>query len=162
MEQPSADLLKMMEGASTQANPEPITPPVLSEETQMSSEETPPMASPMSTPEPKMGNREGALINLGMAMDLIEQSLGALGAQSEEGKKVLSALKSLTSVVGARKNEIKQLQQTEILQMLQALPQAGGATPESKALSQAPQIPGMGGGPAGLPPSPGPTQPMTM
>jgi hypothetical protein len=100
----------------------------------------------MSTPEPKMGNREGALINLGMAMDLIEQSLGALGAQSEEGKKALSALKSLTSVLGTRKNEIKQLQQTEILQMLQALPQAGGATPESKALSQAPQIPGMGGG----------------
>jgi hypothetical protein len=68
----------------------------------------------------------------------------------------LSALKSLTAVIGERKNSVKELQQSEILQMLQALPQAGGATPESKALAQAPQIPGMGAGPQGLPPSPGP------
>jgi len=34
------------------------------------------------------------------------------------------------------------LQQSEILQMLQSLPQAGGATPEGKAIAQAP-IPGM-------------------
>lgn len=162
MEKPSAELLKMMEGASTKANPEPINPEVSAEETQMSGDETPPMAAPMSTPEPKMGSREGALINLGMAMDLIEQSLAALGANSEEGKKAHAALKSLIGVVGTRKNEIKELQHTEILQMLQALPQAGGATPESKALSQAPQIPGLGGSPGGLPPAPGPTQPMTM
>ena len=115
-----------------------------------------PMAAPMSTPEPKMGSREAALINIGMAMDLIEQSIAAIGSDSEEGQKVLSALKSLTAVIGERKNSVKELQQSEILQMLQALPQAGGATPESKALAQAPQIPGMGGGPQGLPPSPGP------
>lgn len=161
MEKPSEELLRMMEGGQSSA-PQPSATPVVPEESIMSGEETPPMAAPMSTPEPKMGSREGALINLGMAMDLIEQSLSALGAQSEEGKKAITALKSLTSVVGERKNEIKDLQQTEILQMLQALPQAGGATPESKALSQAPQIPGMGAGPVGLPPSPGPTQPMTM
>ena len=114
------------------------------------------MASPMSTPEPKTGSREAALINIGMAMDLIEQSIAAIGSDSAEGQKVLSALKSLTAVIGERKNSVKELQQSEILQMLQALPQAGGATPESKALAQAPQIPGMGAGPQGLPPSPGP------
>ncbi len=45
----------------------------------MSDAETPPMASPMSTPEPKMGSKEAAMINLGMAMDLLEQSLPAFG-----------------------------------------------------------------------------------
>lgn len=148
MEQAPEELLKLMEGGKS-AEPESAAP-VSPDESVMSGEETPPMAAPMSTPEPKMGNKEGALINLGMAMDLIEQSLAALGAESEEGKKVLAALKALTSVVGLRKNEIKGLQQTEILQMLQTLPQAGGATPESKALAQAPQIPGLAGSPAGL------------
>jgi hypothetical protein len=155
MAEPSAELLKMMESpASTTPTPaETKAEPI---DTQMSGDETPPMASPMSTPEPKMGSREASLINIGMAMDLLEQSISAIGSDTEEGKKILNALKSLTAVVGERKNSIKELQQSEILQMLQALPQAGGATPESKALAQAPQIPGMGAGPQGLPPSPGP------
>ena len=155
MAEPSAELLQMMENP-TSTTPMPVkneTDPV---DTSMSADETPPMAAPMSTPEPKTGSREAALINIGMAMDLIEQSIAAIGSDSAEGQKILSALKSLTSVIGERKNSVKELQQSEILQMLQALPQAGGATPESKALAQAPQIPGMGGGPQGLPPSPGP------
>ena len=155
MAEPSAELLQMMENP-TSTTPMPAKHEAEPVDTSMSADETPPMAAPMSTPEPKTGSREAALINIGMAMDLIEQSIAAIGSDSAEGQKILSALKSLTSVIGERKNSVKELQQSEILQMLQALPQAGGATPESKALAQAPQIPGMGGGPQGLPPSPGP------
>lgn len=110
-------------------------------------EEAPPMAAPMSTPEPKLGSREGALINLGMALDLIEQSLPALGAESEEGQKAMTALRSLNGVLGPRKGNVNELQQSEILQMLQALPQAGGMSPEGRSIQQAP-IPGM---PPGMP-----------
>lgn len=155
MAEPSAELLQMMENP-TSTTPMPVKNEAEPVDTSMSADETPPMAAPMSTPEPKTGSREAALINIGMAMDLIEQSIAAIGSDSAEGQKILSALKSLTSVIGERKNSVKELQQSEILQMLQALPQAGGATPESKALAQAPQIPGMGAGPQGLPPSPGP------
>jgi hypothetical protein len=97
----------------------------------------------MSTPEPKMGNREGAMVNLGLAMDLIQQALPALGSNSPEGAKVLSALRTLTGVIGGKKESVDELKQSEILQMLQTLPQAGGATPEGKALAAAPAIPGM-------------------
>jgi hypothetical protein len=107
----------------------------------------------MSTPEPKMGNREAALINIGMAMDLIEQSLPAIGSESDEGRKLLAAIRSMTDVIGAKRNKTGELQQSEILQMLQTLPQAGGATPEVKAMQQAPAIPGMGASP---PPPPAP------
>jgi hypothetical protein len=48
--------------------------------------EIPPIAAPMSTPEPKMGSKEAAMINIGMAMDLLEQSLPALGSDSAEVK----------------------------------------------------------------------------
>lgn len=123
----------------------------------MSDAETPPMSAPMSTPEPKMGSREGAMINIGMAMDLLEQSLPALGSESPEGQKALAAIRQLSGLMGPRKNKTNELQQSEILQMLQTLPQAGGASPEAKAMSAAP-IPGMppaaGGGMP--PPSPPP------
>lgn len=123
----------------------------------MSDAETPPMSAPMSTPEPKMGSKEGAMINIGMAMDLLEQSLPALGSESPEGQKALAAIRQLSGLMGPRKNKTNELQQSEILQMLQTLPQAGGASPEAKAMSAAP-IPGMppaaGGGMP--PPSPPP------
>jgi len=112
---------------------------------------SPPMASPMSTPEPKMGSKEAAMINIGMAMDLLEQSLPALGSESEEGQKALTAIRNLTSVLGPRKNKTNELQQSEILQMLQTLPQAGGATPEGKAMAAAP-VPGMPPAGGGMPP----------
>jgi len=114
----------------------------------------PPMASPMSTPEPKMGSREAALINVGMAMDLIEQSLPAIGSETGEGQKLVAALRSLTGAMGPRRQKVGELQNAEILQLLQNLPQAGGATPEMKAMAGMPAIPGMAGagGPAGAPP----------
>ena len=108
----------------------------------------------MSTPEPKMGSKEAALINISMAMDLLEQSLPALGSETEEGQKALNAIRQLNGILGQRKNKVNELQQSEILQMLQALPQAGGAAPEAKAIQQAP-IPGM-------PPMGGAPQPPAM
>ena len=91
------------------------------------------------------------MINIGMAMDLLEQSLPALGSESEEGQKALTAIRNLTSVLGPRKNKTNELQQSEILQMLQTLPQAGGATPEGKAMAAAP-VPGMPPASGGMPP----------
>lgn len=120
------------------------------------SDTPPPMGAPMSTPEPKMGNKEAAKVNISMAMDLLEQSLPAFGSESEEGKAVLNAIRAMTSIIGQKQMKTGELQPTEILQMLQSLPQAGGATPESKAMSQAPMVPGMappgGAAPAGMPP----------
>ena len=112
----------------------------------------------MSTPEPKMGNREAGLINISMAMDLLEQVLPAFGSESAEGQKVLGAIRTLTGVIGAKKAKTNELQPTEIMQMLQTLPQAGGATAEGKAMQAAPKIPGMSPGgmppPSGMPPPP--------
>lgn len=125
-----------------------MPPPDAAPTTGMSDQTTAPMGAPMTSPEPKMGNREGALVNLSMAMDLIEQALPSLGSESEEGQKALAAIRSLTGVLGARKSKTRELQQSEIIQMLQNLPQAGGATPEGRAMAQAPAVPNM-------PPMPG-------
>jgi hypothetical protein len=114
------------------------------EEEEVETEESAsPMAAPMSTPEPKMGSKEGAMVNIGLAMDLIKRSLPAIGSDSEEGKKVLSAIKTLSEITGKSVDGMEELKKSEILQMLQTLPQAGGATPEGKAMAAAPSVPGM-------------------
>ena len=150
MSVPADKLMELMRGPKSAGAPAPMPQ---APATPMTDAETPPIAAPMSTPEPKMGSREAALINIGMAMDLIEQSLPALGSESEEGRKALDAIRNLTGVMGPRKAKTNELQQAEILQMLQSLPQAGGASPEAKAIAQAP-IPGMP--PQGGAPSPSP------
>jgi len=150
MSVPPDKLMELMKGNRSAAAPMPT--PEEMPMGDMSDNETPPMASPMSTPEPKMGSKEAALINISMAMDLLEQSLPAFGSESVEGQKALNAIRQLSGLIGPRKSKTNELQQSEILQMLQTLPQAGGATPEGKAMAQAP-IPGMP--PAGgMPPPP--------
>jgi len=139
---PSDQLMQMIKSQRDGATPAGI-PPAPEGVTGMSDTSAPPMASPMSTPEPKMGNREAAMINIAMAMDLLEQSLPALGSETPEGQKVLGAIRTMTSVIGPKKAKTNELQPAEIMQMLQTLPQAGGATAEGKAMQQAPQIPGM-------------------
>ena len=152
MSVPADKLMELMKGSRSAGGGDPSTVnmPGMADTGGMSEAESPPMASPMSTPEPKMGTKEAAMINIGMAMDLIEQSLPALGADSAEGQKALAAIRQLTGLMGPRKNKTNELQQSEILQLLQTLPQAGGATPEGRAMAQAP-IPGMppqGGAPS--------------
>ena len=136
-------LMEMIRSQRDSATPSGVPPTPETPSAGLSDSSTPPMSAPMSTPEPKMGNREGAMVNLSMAMDLLKQSLPAIGAESEEGKKLLSAIRTITGVLGPKQDQASALQSSEILQMLQTLPQAGGATPEGKAMSQAPAIPGM-------------------
>lgn len=147
MSVPPNQMMELMKkgqaGGKTPPAPMPSSPDTAS----MSDVGTPPMAAPMSTPEPKLGNQEGAMINLSMAMDLIEQSLPVLGSESELGQKALQAIRALSGVLGPRKGKTNELQQSEILQMMQSLP--AGVQP------------GMQGGPggAGMPPPPSPAAP---
>jgi len=157
---PSDQLMQMIKSQKDGATPAGI-PPMPEGGGGISDNSAPPMGSPMSTPEPKMGNREASMINISMAMDLLEQALPALGSESPEGQKLLAAIRTMTGIIGPKKSKVNELQPTEIMQMLQTLPQAGGATAEGKAMQQAPQIPGMsaptpppaapGGMPGGMP-----------
>lgn len=86
---PSERMMKLMAaGRGGEPNAEPAL-----------DELVPPMGAPMMTPEPKMGNKEAALINVGLALDLLEQSLPALGSESNEGQKVMSVLRILTGMM---------------------------------------------------------------
>jgi len=156
------DIMQLMaKGGPAPTGDEPMAPPP-------ASEAMPPMPSPMSTPEPKAGEREAAMINVSMALDLLERSLPQIGSSTPEGRKLMSALNSLTSIIGAKKQKTDELQAAEIMQLLNNLPQAAGALPGGSAPGGAPPMPAppapMGAGaptamPPGMPPG-GPTPPM--
>jgi hypothetical protein len=110
---------------------------------------TPPVTAPMSTPQPAEGTEQSAMININMAMDLLEASLASFGSESEEGQTLLNTLSSLSRKFGASKKKAEGLVPAEIMQLMQTLPQAGGGSPESRAMNA----------PA-TPPSPQPPQPM--
>jgi len=149
MAMPPNELLKMIQSQKDKATPGGQVPTPDTGAPGMGDTSAPPMASPMSTPEPKMGNREAALINIGMAMDLLEQSLPALGSESDEGRKLLAAIRSMTDVIGARKGKTGDLQQSEIMQLISQLPQSASASLGGPA-GQAP----MNMPPGGMPPPP--------
>ena len=141
MSVPAEKLMELMRGQRSAGAAMPKVEIEMEDKEEMSSEDTPPMGSPMSTPEPKLGNKEGALVNIGIVIDMLEQSLPAFGSDSEQGKIVMDTISKLNKMLGGRKAQTNELQQAEIMQLMQTLPQAGGATPEGRAMAQAP-LPG--------------------
>ena len=122
MSVPAEKLMELMRGDRSAGTTAPKVEVEIEEKEEMSSEDTPPMGAPMSTPEPKMGSKEGALINIGMVIDLLEQSLPALGADSEEGKTIMDAISKLNKMLGGRKASTNELQQAEIMQLMRLSP----------------------------------------
>jgi len=127
------DMLKKEQGMDTEDMPTP--PP--SEQ----GADTPPMPSPMSTPEPQAGNMEQARLNVMMALDMLQAALQTFGMQSEEGESLQEAISEIAGKFGERESDTRQLMPAEIMNLIQTLPQAGGATPEARAVAQAP-VPG--------------------
>ena len=101
---PSDKLMEMIKSQRDQATPAGV-PPSPEAPTGMSENSAAPMGSPMSTPEPKMGNKEAAMINLSMAQDLLEQALPAVGSDSEEGRSILNAISVINKVIGPKKSK---------------------------------------------------------
>lgn len=102
---------------------------------------TAPMASPMTTPEPQEGNMEQARLNVMMALDMLQNALMEFGMDTEEGMALQKVVGDITREFGERESSTRELMPAEIMNLVQTLPQAGGATPEARAVAQAP-VPG--------------------
>ena len=131
----------MRQGSSPPGGMGSAAPILAPDNAGMSDTGAPPMAAPMSTPEPKLGSKEGAMVNIQMALDLLQQSLPALGSDTEEGQAIMKTIGSLSKIFGSRGDKARELIPAEIMQLMSTLPQAGGATPEQRVAAQAP-IPG--------------------
>lgn len=91
-----------------------------------------PMAAPMSTPQEPEGQRQGGMVQVSMALEIMSQALPQIGAHTEEGQAVLKALTSLSKLFGQPKQ--KELIPAEVAQMVGAMPSMGGGGPDLKAM----------------------------
>lgn len=112
--------------------------------------------SPMSTPQPAQGEKQSAMVNVSIAMDLLEQTLPALGSESEEGKAVLGVLSALSKKFGHSRAKSQELVPAELMQLMASMPKPPGGMPGGAGGG----MPGMPGGAPGGPPGGG--QPMPM
>jgi len=105
-----------------------------------------PVSSPMSNPQPNEGEKQAAMSQVQMAVDLLEQTLPPFGSETPEGKAILSVLKVLSATFGEKKDKARGLIPSEIMNLVASLPKGAG----QGAPAGAP--PGM---PPGMPPMPG-------
>lgn len=111
----------------------------------------PPVSAPMSTPQPNEGEKQGAMTQVQMAMDILERTLPAFGSESEEGTAVIDVLGKLGKQFGgAQRAKSKEMMPSEIMNLVASLPKGPmGAHPGGPP-------PGAGGPPPGMPPQPMP------
>lgn len=101
-----------------------------------------PKGSPMSLPAEESGKKQQALVQISAARKTLEMALAAIGSGSNEGKKILTAIKALSGFGGEKEEklvpaEIKELaanQQSdmknpELAALRKKLASAGSANP---------------------------------
>lgn len=106
-----------------------------------------PMGAPMANPAPAAGEKQGAMLKVQQAMDLLEQALPDFGSESEEGASIIQTLGNLGKKFGgAERDRSKELMPAELMNLLGSLPKGpGGMKP----------VPG-GGAPGAMPPGAAP------
>lgn len=87
---------------------------------------TPPAAAPISRPQDKKGLKAAAMTNVHIAANMLEEALPAFGSESQEGQKILSALKVIGPMLAKR--DTSDLVPAEVMQMVKSLPQMGGGS----------------------------------
>lgn len=97
-----------------------------------------PGGGPLTTPQPKEGATQAAMIDISMVGKLLTKSLDAFGVLSKEGKAINQMLGILTKTFGADMNKSDQLIPAELLQLVQGIAGAGGGSPTEKAMGAIP------------------------
>lgn len=104
----------------------------------------------MSTPQPQDGAKQGGMVQIAMAIEMMQQALPQVGSHTEEGKSILKALTQLSKHFGKPKQ--RELIPAEVAQMVGAMPQVGGGGPDLQAMMQGQGSPQQmqPGGPPGM------------
>ena len=107
-----------------------------------------PVSAPMTTPQPNEGEKQSAMAQVQMSMDLMEQTLKAFGTETEEGMAIIDVLKKLGTTFGSKKEKARGLIPSEIMNLVSSLPKGAGGMPPPGA-----GAPPQGGGmPPQMPP----------
>lgn len=123
------ELMSLVAGGAGKSGPPPSAQPP-------GNVDAAPVGAPMTTPQPNEGVEQAAMVDMSMVLDLMEKVLSTLGSESESGRVVLDCLTKLSKQFGAKRKEAEPMQAAQLQQLMQSLPQGGGASPEMMALAQ--------------------------
>ncbi len=137
---PDPKLIALMQGAGGKSAPPP--PPAAAGAPPGGA----PVGAPMTTPQPPEGEQQAAMVDISMAMDLLEKSMASFGTETPQGQAIHKALGAMVKEFGEKKEKAKPLVPAELMQLMSGLPQAGGGSPEMGAMA------GGGAPPGGMPP----------
>lgn len=126
MADPSQDLMKLVAGGAGKTGaPPPQAGPGGA-----------PVSAPMTTPQPNEGLQQAAMVDITMALDLLEKSLQAFGSETQQGKVLLGALSRLSQEFGEKRQKAKELVPAELRQLMasqqpspEMMAMAGGGAP---------------------------------
>jgi len=114
-----------------------------------------PASAPMMTPQAPGGHQAAAKASMHVVLKLLENALPVFGADSDQGKEVMTAIKALIKGFGETESKDKELMPAEIMQMMQGL--AGPGSP--KPGQPGPPPSGAGAPPGAAPPGAAPPAP---
>ena len=97
-----------------------------------------PSGGAMTTPQPKEGVTQAAMISVAVALQQLETALPGFGSATPEGKAILGALKTLTAQFGKDREKAAPLMSAELMQLMQSSPAGGGGNPAAKAMGAMP------------------------
>jgi hypothetical protein len=106
-----------------------------------------PGGSPTPTPSKKLGLRAGAMTNVSIARNMLEQALTVLDHDDPAYKAVYKALGAINPI--SAKSDSSDLVPAQVMRMVGELPQMGGGTDVQKMLMQNMRKPPPGGAPPG-------------
>lgn len=111
-----------------------------------------PAGAPINAPQQKDGARETARVHVHIAMNMLEQALPAFGAESKDGKAILSVLSKLANAFGD--TNATDLIPAQLKEAVQSEPRMGGGNPQQQKLMQVMRQQQMnpGGGAGRMPP----------
>lgn len=150
------ELMKMLAGGGGAPAPGGMPPGGGAPGMPPGSPQSAPVSSPMAKPEVKEGDKMGAMVQVQMAIKILEKSLQGLGTQSEEGAAVIDVLGKLSKTFGHHKDKSNELIPAELLSLIGSIMPKGPAGAGAGAGGQ-PGMPHPAGGmpqPASMPQPP--------
>lgn len=91
-----------------------------------------PVTAGMTNPQQDAGRQQAAMIDIGMAMDMLERALPAFGSETDEGMALMESLQKLNKKFGEKRGGAKDLMPAELQQLMAGM---GKQSPEMQAMA---------------------------
>lgn len=122
------DLMRVVAGGLGKTGSPPSPPPGAGAQSSGSA----PAGVPITTPQPQEGAAQASMVDVSIAMDLLERALTQMGSETLPGQALYKAIGVLAKEFGERREKAQPLQGAELQQLVSSM---GNRSPEMMSLA---------------------------